>query len=50
MKRVKVVAIIIAVLAAVSCIVALYMVQAGAIELPNPHGSSAIIEAVRWVV
>ncbi len=47
MKWAKVVAIVIAVLAVVGCIVALYMVQAGSIDIPNPHSSA--IEAVRWV-
>ena len=45
MKWVKVVAIVIAVLVMVGCIVGLSMVQAGSIDLPSPHGA---IETVRW--
>ena len=43
-KWIRTVVIVIVLLLAVGCMTALYLVQAGVIDIPNPHGIS---EALR---
>ncbi len=42
-KRTRTVVIAIVLLLAVSCTVALYLVQAGVIDIPNPHDMSKVL-------